>query len=67
MAGMVCDACMVGFVWMVGMLCKSVGYGMLDLTLWYVWYVWSLECMVGMVGMCRKDMLNTCSAVRVHR
>ena len=32
---------MVGIVWMVGMVCKSVGYGMFDMTV----------CMVTMMGM----------------
>ena len=48
-------ACMVGIVWMVGVVCKYVGHGMFDMTvcmvcmvglvwhvwnIWYVWYVW---------------------------
>ena len=45
-------ACMVGIVWMVGVVCKYVGYGMLYLIVymvctgdlvwhvWNVWYVW---------------------------
>ena len=48
---------MVGIVWMVGMVCKSVGYGMFDMTV----------CM-GLYGMygyydggqkCCKDPANT--------
>ena len=35
---------MVGIVWMVGMVCKSVGYGMFDMTVCMV-------CMVCMVTM----------------
>ena len=41
-------ACMVGIVWMVGVVCKYVGYGMVWYGMvwygmvWYgmVWYVW---------------------------
>ena len=49
---------MAGIVWMVGMVCKSVGYGMFDMTVCMVWYVWLLRwvrnvlpCKVGMVCM----------------
>ena len=38
---------MVGIVWMVGMVCKSVGYGMFDMTVCMVCMV----CMVTMMGM----------------
>ena len=34
---------MVGIVWMVGMVCKSVGYGMFDMTVCMV-------CMVTTMG-----------------
>ena len=38
---------MVGIVWMVGTVCKSVGYGMFDITVCMVCMV----CMVTMMGM----------------
>ena len=38
---------MVGIVWMVGMVCKSVGYGMFDMAVCVVCMV----CMVTMMGM----------------
>ena len=38
---------MVGIVWMVGMVCKSVGYGMFDMTVCMVCMV----CMVTIMGM----------------
>ena len=38
---------MVGIAWMVGMVCKSVGYGMFDMTVCMVCMV----CMVTMMGM----------------
>ena len=38
---------MVGIVWMVGMVCKSVGYGTFDMTVCMVCMV----CMVTMMGM----------------
>ena len=38
---------MVGIVWMVGMVCKSVGYGMFDMTACMV----RMVCMVTMMGM----------------
>ena len=38
---------MVGIVWMVGMVCKSVGYGMFDMTVFMVCMV----CMITIMGM----------------
>ena len=42
---------MVGIVWMLGMVCKSVGYGMFDMTV----------CMVCMV--CMVWVWNVCYVV----
>ena len=47
---------MVGIVWMVGMVCKSVGYGMFDMTVCMVCVVFmvtmmGMECLLCKVGM----------------
>ena len=45
----VCMAWVVGIVWMVGMVCKSVGYGMFDMTVWVCMVC--MVCMITMMGM----------------
>ena len=44
---------MVGIVWMVGMVCKSVGYDMFDMTVCMVCKVtmMGMECLLCKVGM----------------
>ena len=48
---------MVGIVWMVGMVCKPVGYGMFDMTVCMVCMV----CMVTLMGkecfLCKVGMI----------
>ena len=53
---MVCLACMVGIVWMAGVVCKYVGYGMFDMTVCMVCMVcmvttMGMECLLCKVGM----------------